>query len=126
MTKYIFSLLIILGLFSCKKKQDTSLKVTAYGITTNAPLQNHHLYVFQRHYPIPTNDAGDYTIITEGYTDANGQKDFGEFDCYKSDKYSYGVFDFDLGSSFNSNTSNHWMDGKGIYKGQTNNITVSY
>ena len=125
--KHIFTFLLVTSLFSCSK-QDTYVKVTAYDYTTNAPLKNYNLYVYEKHVTNQiTGDNGTYNLVTEGFTDDNGYKDFGEFDCRMSSRYDYKVTNHSLPSSYNSNNSYGWR-GRGsesIKKGEVNNIRIS-
>ena len=88
----IFIFLFLTGVFSCKKKETTSVKVTVWDSDLNRVVPNWKVYLEEKHYKTTLGSGTDaYSVILEGYTDANGQIDFGEFDTYKSNHYAYAV-----------------------------------
>lgn len=104
-----------MGIYSCKKKETTSVKVTVWDSDLNRVVPNWKVYLEEKHYKTTLGSGTDaYSVILEGYTDANGQKDFGEFDTYKSNKYDYAV-----------RTDNLLNIGEiEIDKGTSNNVTL--
>ncbi len=114
----IFILLFLTGVISCKKKEDTYVKVTVHdmGANRNVPGKHLILYVGKR-----INQWGShhysYDLIAEKDTDVNGIADFGGFEAYKDKDYIYYVA-FEDGN--NLKESEYIVN-----KGEDNNITIN-
>jgi len=115
--KIVLAVLLFAGMFSCKKTEITSLKVVVYNPATNVRLANFHLSLTETVKKFSFNIGGSGysyfpSVIKEGYTDANGECDFGEIETRKSDKYDYTV------------TYHSGSGVKKLEKGVQNNISI--
>ena len=106
--KFIFLLFFLLGIVSCKKTESTSAKVTVIDKISQKRAPNIKVVLTEIYNMSWTGSAEyNFNVLKIGYTDANGQFDFGEFVTQKKGRYTYSV---DVGFA---NPNGLWNIGKG-------------
>ncbi|MCE9539873.1 MAG: hypothetical protein K8R85_11740 [Bacteroidetes bacterium] len=94
--KFLFAVLVLSGIFSCKKTkyETTTVKALVFDENTQQYISNVKILLYEVQQATslfgghPTIKGG---VIKEANTDANGQADFGEFEAKKSSDYYYVV-----------------------------------
>lgn len=120
--KFLFALLLFAGILSCKKGTDFTsaiVKVLDYPYNLYEPNIKVKLDQSKRVYDNGCRICSshlEFTTLKEGYTDANGFFDFGEFETEKSDDYDYYVGNCNWDKP---------CGGVKISKGESNNITLN-
>lgn len=119
--KLLFAIFILLGIVSCKKTkyETTSAKALVFDENTQQYIPNVKMRLWEAQ-SVTSIFGGQPTIngrvLKEGYTDENGQVDFGEFNARKSSDYYYIVSE-DHGINYSVPAN--------IKKGESNTISFT-
>lgn len=106
--KIIIAAIFFSGIISCKKTEKTSVKVISidYYSKKRVPNVQIDLKEIETRGNSVTTQTKSEKILKTGYTDVNGQIDFGGFEAEKSRKYEYRAYASSMNNFINKGEKN--------------------